>query len=203
MTDFFSLIGIGVSAFVATNIDDIFVLMMFFSSSDFQKGHVVVGQYLGIGLLLVISTLGSFLALVVQQYIIGLMGLVPISIGIIRLIHMRKHDNPISEQTTERDSKWHHLSMVSVATVTFSNGGDNIGIYTPLFAKYNSAGEIVFISLIFMIMTGIWCIVAYYLMSHPLVATRFRKMGHIIFPFVLIGLGIFILISSFSPPTPQ
>jgi cadmium resistance protein CadD (predicted permease) len=203
MTDFFSLIGIGVSAFVATNIDDIFVLMMFFSSSNFQKGHVVVAQYLGIGLLIVISTLGSFLALVVPQYIIGLMGLVPISIGIIRLIHMRKHDNLISEQTTERVSKWHHLSMVSVATVTFSNGGDNIGIYTPLFAKYNSAGEIVFISLIFMIMTGIWCIVAYYLMSHPLVATRFRKIGHIIFPFVLIGLGIFILISSFSPPTPQ
>ena len=163
----------------------------------------MVGQYLGIGLLIVISTLGSFLALVVPQYIIGLMGLVPISIGIIRLIHMRKHNNPISEQTTERDSKWHYLSMVSVATVTFSNGGDNIGIYTPLFAKYNSAGEIVFISLIFMIMTGIWCIVAYYLMSHPLVATRFRKIGHIIFPFVLIGLGIFILISSFSPPTPQ
>jgi len=105
MTDFFSLIGIGVSAFVATNIEDIFVLMMFFSSSNFQKGHVVVGQYLGIGLLIVISTLGLFLALVVPQYIIGLMGLVPISIGIIRLIHMRKHDNLISEQTTQRVSK--------------------------------------------------------------------------------------------------
>jgi cadmium resistance protein CadD (predicted permease) len=154
VTDFFSLIGIGISAFVATNIDDIFVLMIFFSSSNFQKGQVVVGQYLGIGLLIVISTLGSFLALVVPQYIIGLMDLVPISIGIIRLIRMRKHDNLISEQTIERVSKWHYLSMVSVAAVTFSNGGDNIGIYTPLFAKYNSAGEVVFISLIFMIMTG-------------------------------------------------
>jgi len=86
MTDFFSLIGIGVSAFVATNIDDIFVLMIFFSNCNFQKGQVVVGQCLGIGLLIVISALGSFLALVMPQYIIGLMGLVPISIGIIRLI---------------------------------------------------------------------------------------------------------------------
>jgi cadmium resistance protein CadD (predicted permease) len=41
MTDFLALVGIGVSAFIATNIDDIFVLMLFFSSSNFHKFHVV------------------------------------------------------------------------------------------------------------------------------------------------------------------
>jgi cadmium resistance protein CadD (predicted permease) len=130
MIDFFSLLGIGVSAFVATNIDDIFVLMLFFSSSNFQKGQVIVGQYLGIGLLVGISALGSLLALVIPQYIIGLLGLVPISIGIVRLIQLRKRDNPMPEQTTERVSRWHHLSVLTVAGVTFSNGGDNIGVYT-------------------------------------------------------------------------
>jgi cadmium resistance protein CadD (predicted permease) len=52
----------------------------------------VIGQYLGIGLLVAISTLGSLLALVVPQYIIGLLGLVPIAIGVIRLVQLRKHD---------------------------------------------------------------------------------------------------------------
>ena len=75
MVDFFALVGVGVSAFVATNIDDIFVLTLFFSSSNFHKVQVVVGQYLGIGLLVVISSLGSLLALVIPQYIIGLLGL--------------------------------------------------------------------------------------------------------------------------------
>ena len=82
--------------------------------------------------------------------------------------------------------------------MTFSNGGDNIGIYTPLFAKYSSAGEVIFISLIFMIMTGFWCVAAYYLVRHPLIASRIKKTGHIIFPCVLIGLGIYILVSSFQ-----
>ena len=81
MTDFFSLIGIRISAFVATNIDDIFVLMLFFSNPKFRMRQVVIGQYLGIGLLVVISTIGSLIALVVPQYIIGLLGLIPISIG--------------------------------------------------------------------------------------------------------------------------
>jgi cadmium resistance protein CadD (predicted permease) len=197
MVDFFPLIGIGISAFVATNIDDIFVLMLFFSTLNFRKGQVVIGQYFGIGLLVLISTLGSLLALVVPQYIIGLLGLVPISIGKIRLVQLRNKNNSISEKTSQI-SRWSHLPILTVAAVTFSNGGDNIGIYTPLFAKYSLAGEVIFISLIFMIMTGSWCVAAYYLVRHPLIASRIKKTGHIIFPCVLIGLGIYILVSSFQ-----
>ncbi len=72
-----SLIELGASAFVATNIDDIFILMVFFSSSNFHARSIVIGQYLGIGLLVAISALGSLIALVVPSFIIGLMGLVP------------------------------------------------------------------------------------------------------------------------------
>jgi cadmium resistance protein CadD (predicted permease) len=200
MTDFFALTGIGISAFIATNIDDIFVLMLFFSSSKFHKIQVIVGQYLGIGLLIVISALGSLLALVVPQQIIGLLGLIPISIGIIKLVRLRKHESSVEEHMNEGvTSRWHsHLSMLTVAAVTFSNGGDNIGIYTPLFAKYSSAGEIVLITIIFMVMTAVWCVIAYYLVRHPIIAKRLHKTGHIIFPFVLIGLGIYILISSLT-----
>jgi cadmium resistance protein CadD (predicted permease) len=196
MVDIFSLVGIGISAFVATNIDDIFVLILFFSTSNFRKSQVVIGQYLGIGLLVLISSLGSLLALVIPQYIIGLLGLVPISIGIIRLVQLRKSNNSIAEKTTQV-SRWHLLPMLTVAAVTFSNGGDNIGIYTPLFAKYSSAGEVIFISLVFMTMTGFWCITAYYLVRHPLIASRIRKTGHILFPCVLIGIGLFIFATSF------
>jgi cadmium resistance protein CadD (predicted permease) len=46
--DFISLIGIGAAAFAATNIDDIVVLMVFFSSSNFHARNIVIGQYLGL-----------------------------------------------------------------------------------------------------------------------------------------------------------
>jgi cadmium resistance protein CadD (predicted permease) len=69
--------------------------------------------------------------------------------------------------------------MLTVTAVTFSNGGDNIGIYTLLFAKYNSGAEVIFISIIFTVMTGVWCAIAYYLVSHPLIATRLHKTGHV------------------------
>jgi cadmium resistance protein CadD (predicted permease) len=90
---------VGISAFVATNIDNIFLLMMFFSSSysssmTFPLRQIVLGQYLGISLLIAISALGSLNALVVPPYFIGLLGIVPIAIGSKRLLQtIMKKDN--------------------------------------------------------------------------------------------------------------
>lgn len=90
MVDIVSLVFIGVSAFVDTNIDDIFILMMFFASSSisYPVKHVVLGQYLGISLLVAISALGSFLPLVIPTHLIGLLGIIPIIIGIRKLVHV-------------------------------------------------------------------------------------------------------------------
>jgi cadmium resistance protein CadD (predicted permease) len=80
---------------------------------------------LGIGLLVIISALGSLLTLVIPEYVMALLGLVPISIGVIRLIWIRKHESSIQEHMIEQvNYRWHnHLSTLTVAAVTFSNGG--------------------------------------------------------------------------------
>ena len=140
MIDILGLVAIGVAAFVATNIDDIFVLMMFFSSLTFPVRQVVLGQFIGIGLLIVISALGSLISLVVPTYIIGLMGIIPIVIGVKNLVEIRKKDKSPSRQAVHDKKNRSYLSFLSVAAVTFSNGGDNIGVYVPLFSKYNCPG---------------------------------------------------------------
>jgi cadmium resistance protein CadD (predicted permease) len=193
MADFPSLIGLGITAFVATNIDDIFVLMMFFSALSIPPHHVVSGQYLGISLLVAISAIGSLLSLVIPPTIIGLMGMLPIAIGIKKLLEVHKKKNEVSKQALQSSD----MSFLTVAAVTFTNGGDNIGVYTPLFATNNSRSEIIALSAVFMAMTAVWCATAYFLVNHPLVASRIRRIGHIILPFILVGLGIFILAEAF------
>ena len=66
-----------------------------------------------------------------------------------------------------------------------------------MFAQYNSASQITTIITVFMAMTAVWCTAAYYLVNHSLIASRIRREGHIILPFVLIALGIYILAESF------
>ncbi len=194
--DIQSLITIGISSFVATNIDDIFLLMLFFSSLTFTTRQVILGQYMGIGSLVALSAMGSLLSLVVPVYVIGLLGIIPILIGLKKILTL-KRKNEVDKRKIIEDRKSNSLGFAVVASVTIANGGDNIGVYVPIFAKYNQSIEIILLSTIYMIMTAVWCSSAYYLVSHPLIAVKLRETGHIILPFVLIGLGIYILLDSF------
>ena len=184
----------GIVSFAATNIDDIFILMLFFSqtSEAFRNWHVVVGQYLGFAALVALSILGSLGVLIVPEEWIGLLGLVPIFLGIRALTHLRGNAEDEEERKPiEGPGIW------GVAAVTFANGGDNIGIYVPLFASvgYTRMGMIV---PVFFALVAVWCYVGYKLGSHPTVAEKIDRYGHIVVPFVLVGLGIYILLESGS-----
>jgi cadmium resistance protein CadD (predicted permease) len=100
---------------------------MFFSYSSmtFPPKQIVLGQYIGIGLLVAISALGVF-SLAVPSYIIGLLGIVPIAIGIRKIVTLRKKGESHSNQASQDKNK--NLAFAAVASVPFSNGGDNIGV---------------------------------------------------------------------------
>jgi cadmium resistance protein CadD (predicted permease) len=76
--------------------------------------------------------------------------------------------------------------------VTFANGGDNIGIYVPLFANCTWESLAVILS-VFLILVGVWCYFAYRLSHIPIVAETLARYGSYLVPFVLITLGVSIL----------
>lgn len=205
MVDFFGIVGIGVTAFVATNIDDLFILMAFFANRcRFPISQVVLGQYVGMGALLAVGIVGSLIALVVPNNLIGLIGIFPIAIGIKELLELRKNDHDDEEEPATTaikqpsESKWivAYLPFLTVAAVTFS-GGEEVGIYTSVFAINNEASEIIVIISVVMGLTGVWCGVASYLVNHSFIADRFRLIAIGILPFVLIGLGLYIMAEAF------
>lgn len=182
------LIALGIAAFASTNIDDIFLLMMFFSDTRFKPLEVVIGQYLGVAVLAIVSLLAALATIAIPDQIVGLMGLVPIALGSKQLLELRKGGDEDAPAEPNR------MGLLAVAAVTIANGADNIGVYVPLFAIHTPA-EIGGIALIFALMTGIWCAVGYALVHNPIAGARIRRVGHVL-PFVLIGLGIWILLES-------
>jgi cadmium resistance protein CadD (predicted permease) len=194
MLDFFSLFGIGFAAFIASNIDDTFILILLFSSLSFQTRHIIIGQFLGIAVLIIISALGALIALVLPPFLIALLGFIPIGIGIKRLAEHLDRNRITEKNKTFQDNKGQGLiPFLTVSAITISNGGDDIGVFMPLFAKYNTVAEVTTLVSIFMVMTMVWCISTRYFVNHPIIATRIERFGNIITPFVLIGLGFYIL----------
>ncbi len=191
------LIITSVIAFASTNIDDIFVLMLFFGNKNYKPKHVIIGQYLGIGILIAISFAGSFIGIVIDKTYIGLLGLLPIFLGIKALVVHYKKKKIFDEEDKETKVSEHNGSIFSVAGVTIANGGDNIGIYIPLFVTLTLSGKLVMIT-IFLIMIAVWCYAGWYLSKHPAIARIIDKYGHIFTPIVLILLGLYILYQSGS-----
>jgi cadmium resistance transport/sequestration family protein len=198
----------GITSFAATNIDDIVILMLFFAqvNASFRPRQIVVGQYLGFSVLIIASLPGFFGGLIVPRAWIGLLGLVPIAIGVSRLVN-REKDEEVQAVSDELNRSRGNNSLgstltslispqtLNVAAVTFANGGDNIGIYVPLFASSTLASLVVILG-IFFLLIGVWCYIAYLLARQPAIAHVLTRYGKAVVPFVLIGLGIFILFES-------
>lgn len=124
-----NIIVISIVAFAATNIDDTFILMLFFGDKRFRSSDIYLGHYVGIGLLVMISIIGSVIGNFIDSKYIGLLGLFPIYLGIRQFIQLAKNSNEAEAfENTEK------AGLLTVATTTFANGGDNIGTYIPLFA---------------------------------------------------------------------
>jgi cadmium resistance protein CadD (predicted permease) len=190
-------IGIGIIVFVSTNIDDILLLSVFFADRQMSKYSIVIGQFLGIGLLVLGSAAAALLAIAIPEHWIAMLGLIPFALGVMKLFALRREGQSEVAQAEEiqRDEQslarqW-HSQTIAVAGVTIANGGDNVGVYSPLFAK-SPASIIVFAST-FAAMTAVWCILGYYLVSNRLAGQFISRYAHRMLPFVLIGLGIYIL----------
>lgn len=202
MTDLFTMLIRSATAFTATNLDDIVILMLFFSqvSLSFRHRHIVTGQYLGFAALVLVSLPGFFGSLVFPRPWIGLLGVVPIVIGLSQLFAGEgdgggDDEDSAAAATFPLGDRWLSPQTASVAAVTVANGGDNVGIYMPLFASADGWGLGVTLA-VFFGLVGVWCYGAYQLARLGAIAPLLTQYGSYLVPFVLMGLGVLILVDS-------
>jgi cadmium resistance protein CadD (predicted permease) len=203
-------ISVAISAFIATNLDDLFLLMVFFAHPDYKSSSVVIGQYVGIICIILICFPAYLLKSFIPHFWLALMGLIPLFLGLKQLYKLRGHElrpkslqsehNIPDKKSMKYNKKYNKLGMVSIAWVsialiTITNGADNIGVYVPLFTNLNQM-ELILTILIFLLMTGIWCLLGRFVIKNTNLGNQIKEYGHIILPFVLIILGIGIFISN-------
>ena len=190
----------GPLAFLVTDIDDLFVLVAFFADAAIRPRHVVVGQYAGIAFLLAVSGLAMLFRLVVPVPVIGLLGFLPLVLGIkeaVELARSRRGDDDDPRRASpavgpEAPPLERRPGILGVAMVTVANGGDNIAVYAPLFASSTPA-RAAGMAGIFLAMTGLWLGLAWFTVHNPLFGRHLQRWGRFLLAPVLILLGAWIL----------
>ena len=178
--------------FLVTNIDDIIVLSLFFARGAGQPrttSKIVAGQYLGFGGILLASLAVTFGAgLFLPDGAIPYFGLIPLALGGYAAWQVWSNGDDDNDGVAEKP-----ISALTVAAVTFANGGDNIGVYVPVFLAVGT-GAIVAYCVVFLCLVLVLVLVAKFVATRKPIAGVLERWEHVLFPLVLIVLGLVILI---------
>ena len=181
-----------------TAVDLLIILMLFFAKRKSRKDiiNIYLGQFLGSVSLILLSLLFAFvLHYIPSKEILGLLGLIPIFLGLKVLLLGDSDGEAIAKEGLRKDNK--NLIFL-VAMITFAScGADNIGIFVPYFTTLNLADLIVAL-LTFLVMIYLLVFSAQKLAQVSSVGETLEKYSRWFIAVVYLGLGIYILIENNS-----
>ena len=179
-----------------TAVDLLIILMLFFAKRKSRKDiiNIYLGQFLGSVSLIFLSLLFAFvLNYIPSKEILGLLGLIPIFLGLKVLLLGDSDGEAIAKDGLRKDNK--NLIFL-VAMITFAScGADNIGVFVPYFTTLNLANMIVTL-LTFLVMIYLLVFSAQKLAQVPSVGETLEKYSRWFIAVVYLGLGIYILIEN-------
>ena len=179
-----------------TAVDLLIILMLFFAKRKSRKDiiNIYLGQFLGSVSLILLSLLFAFvLHYIPSKEILGLLGLIPIFLGLKVLFLGDSDGEAIAKEGLRKDNK--NLIFL-VAMITFAScGADNIGVFVPYFTTLNLANLIVAL-LTFLVMIYLLVFSAQKLAQVPSVGETLEKYSRWFIAVVYLGLGIYILIEN-------
>ena len=181
-----------------TAVDLLIILMLFFAKRKSRKDiiNIYLGQFLGSVSLILLSLLFAFvLYYIPSKEILGLLGLIPIFLGLKVLLLGDSDGEAIAKDGLRKDNK--NLIFL-VAMITFAScGADNIGVFVPYFITLNLANLIVAL-LTFLVMIYLLVFSAQKLAQVPSVGETLEKYSRWFIAVVYLGLGMYILIENNS-----
>ena len=179
-----------------TAVDLLIILMLFFAKRKSRKDiiNIYLGQFLGSVSLILLSLLFAFvLNYIPSKEILGLLGLIPIFLGLKVLLLGDSDGEAIAKDGLRKDDK--NLIFL-VAMITFAScGADNIGVFVPYFITLNLANLIVAL-LTFLVMIYLLVFSAQKLAQVPSVGETLEKYSRWFIAVVYLGLGMYILIEN-------
>ncbi|GAB2486420.1 CadD family cadmium resistance transporter [Alkalibacterium psychrotolerans] len=181
-------------SYIGTSIDHIIVLILLFNQTQHRKRDdlsIISAVFVGFTLIVLISLAARFGLSLFEPDWIGLLGLIPIGLGI-RVLFKPVDDEQEAQEKISHSFSRHRSQFISVFFLMLAFGGDNLGVYIPLFASLDWVGITVTL-LIYYALTGIMLAAAYKISEVKQINQFIEKYERWLVSFVFILLGLFIL----------
>ena len=200
MTEILIIIAVTAGAFIATNLDNLVLLVALYSRYKQHSGLVVFGYITGMIIIGAISVAVGEVGDFIPVTYLGYLGVIPIMLGVAALISLARGTQGGEKGSFAIDNSSRAI-FVTVVLTQLSNSADSIITFSALFADSLDATDYL-IAPTFLAMSGIFAWLAYYLQNHRSLGQVLDRYGHYLTPFILILVGFYILANTASDMTP-
>ncbi|MGW2571069.1 cadmium resistance transporter [Streptomyces sp. NPDC001537] len=152
---------------------------MFFARGAGHRGsarRITLGQYAGFTAVLAVAVAAAFGATFLPESAIPYLGLLSLALGLKSSWQAWKHRADEDENGTRETDEGGGTRTLEVAAVTFANGGDNIGVYVPVFATAGPGGMSVY-AVVFLALVAAWCLAGRFFATRPVIAKALSRWG--------------------------
>lgn len=186
--------------FAVTNIDHLMLLTLWFVHGHQRPGttlRICAGQYLGFSAILAATVILNLISgFVIPEAQLHLLGLIPLILGVKagigEILERRVSNDSREAQSAESKLEGKPVSVGAVALVTIANGGDEIGVYLPVFAL-SAWWQVAMFCAVFLVLAGALLALAWFITGRLGLAEVLERFEAVLFPSVLILLGVLIL----------
>jgi cadmium resistance protein CadD (predicted permease) len=201
-------LGVAAAAFVGTNIDNCAVTMVMVAGAPLQRAHrIAAGQVVGFVIVVAVSAAGAAVLYEFSPAVVGLLGLVPLAIGVSGLLGLARRrdegDTAPAVAPAGRLRRWRRRpedravgqGLTAAALVTVAAGGDNLAVYIPLF-RVGGATNLGAIAAVFVVgeVLVTWLVLAGG--RHPRARQMMLRVGHVAVPVLLCCVGVLIMVQA-------
>jgi len=187
-----AIVAVTAATFVATSFDNLVLLITFLGDAGYRWSNVVVGYVVSATLVTAIAWgLSEVVDQAPAQYL-GYLGLIPIGLGLIELFKLVGRREKVEHSRAEIVAA---RGALSVGAVMVASSGDT---FAALFAIFTDTADSFTIPMLATVAGAAlaWCGIAAWLFSHPPLERILSRAARYVLPFLLIGIGIYILLDS-------
>lgn len=183
--------------FLLTSIDEIPVLFVLYTD-PFNRGKskiITFAYCIGTFILISVSLLGAAgLVLLPVKRMIGLVGIIPIIMGLKILIKGDDDEDKVMEKTRKFESLWIKVFMITIAL-----GSDDLGMYIPLFTTIRG-WEYFQMLLVYLIGTAVLCRISFKLSEVNALQSFIEGKERFLVGSVYILLGFIVMYDNIWEP---
>jgi cadmium resistance protein CadD (predicted permease) len=177
-------LGVAAAAFIGTNVDNAVVTVAMVAAAPPERAsRLVLGQATGFLVLALAAGATAIALFELSTRVIGLLGVVPLALGLRGLWALRHREGPSRTSTRAVGS-----GFTAAALVTIAAGGDNLAAYIPLFrvAGPTSVSATVFV---FVVAEAVLSLLILRVGLHPRTRSAAVRVGELASPLLLCAVG--------------